>query len=596
MTASPSTAPKKPRWVRLKEVLPHAWRIARPRVPAMIAGLAFLAASRLASLALPAATHVFVDEVVGQGRTARLADLATWILGGAVVQALAAWALHRLLTVPTLALVAELRIRIIEHLLRLRVAFFDSAQTGALLPRVMNDVDGLRILFGSGFVEFAGSVFFAGFAAAYMWLLSPPLALVAGASILVFSLALGWAFWGFAPAYAERSRLIARTSGRLSEAISGIRVIKLFRAEDARADALAEDFRSLRDNAVRSATHDRRLAAVNTLVLAVLAVGVFAMAAREIAAGRLTLGEFMTFAMLLGFLASPVYVMVAVASQFADALVSIERVQQILDESPEGGVQGTERPASLRGDLAVEDLRFSYRPGVPVLHGVSFAAAAGTSVALVGPSGGGKSTLVALIARFYEPDAGTIRVDGRDAAALPVGEYRRALGVVPQDTFLFDASVRDNVRVARPDATDDAVAAACRDAHLDEFASRLPEGYDTVVGERGVRLSGGQKQRVAIARALLADPRILLLDEATSSLDADSERYVQDSLARLMAGRTTVAIAHRLSTIRRCDQILVVEGGRITARGTHEVLLRESPWYRASVTRQRDDAAAEVWV
>jgi subfamily B ATP-binding cassette protein MsbA len=576
----------------------------------MLVGVAFLALSRLASLALPAAARVFVDDVVSGAKTGRMSDVYLWVASGVAIQAICAFVLFRLLTVPTIELVSELRIRAISHLLRLRINYFDSKRTGALLPRVLNDVDSLRILFGQGFVEFMGSLLFSGFAAAYMWTLSPRLTLVAIATFLAFTALLAWAFWGLAPVYGERARLLAETTGRLTEAISGIRVIKLFRAEDRESRSLSEAVLKMRDNGVAMASHNRAFAVASTLIVGTLGLGLMTMALAEMRESRLTLGGLTTFVLLIGLLAGPVYMLMALAAQFADALVSIERLQEVLDSPPEGGQppEGATRPAEggdqtregaplTRGAaIRIEGVNFFYVPGAPVLHDVSLEAPAGTSLALVGPSGAGKSTIVSLLTRFYEPESGTIHVDDVEIRTIPLDRYRALLGVVPQDTFLFDATVRDNVRVARPEATDSEVEGACHAAHVDQFVSGFEKGYETVVGERGVRLSGGQKQRLAIARAVLADPRILLLDEATSSLDAESEALIQKSLTGLMRSRTTIVVAHRLSTIRRCDRICVVEAGRVTAWGTHDELLTVSKWYRESVTRQSGPESAEVFL
>lgn len=592
------TGSKKPRWIRLKEVLPHAWTVIRPRVPAMALGIVFLAVSRLTSLVLPASARVFVDDVLARGERGRLPELGMWLGLSVIAQVASSYALFRLLTLPTIQLVAELRVRAIAHLLRLRVQFFDSQRTGELLPRVLSDVESLRLLFGSGFVEFVGSVLFAAFSAAYMWSISPRLTFVAIATFIAFSSLLGWAFWGLSPVYSQRARLLAEATGQLSEALSGIRVVKLFRAEEREMRDLTDAVHAMRDNAVTMAVHNRVFAVVSSVITGALGLSLMALASEEIQTGQLTLGGLTTFVLLLGFLSGPVYMMMALAAQFADALISIERLQEVMAEPPEPfeGVAPSRPRAEVEAAIELRDVHFSYPQGSPVLKGVGFRIEPGTSLALVGPSGAGKSTVVSLLARFYEPQQGEILIDGLESRSFPLGQYRSLLGVVPQDVFLFDASVRDNVRVALPDAPDADVEAACLAAHVDDFVRQLKDDYDTIVGERGVRLSGGQKQRLAIARALLARPKIVILDEATSSLDAESEALIQESLRHLMKDRTTVVVAHRLSTVRQCHQILVLQGGRVEARGSHDELMVSSDWYRSSVTRQTESTRSDVWI
>lgn len=583
---------KKPKLERLLEVLPLAWSLVRPRLPALIAGLALILVSRSAGLVLPGSARIFIDEVIPGTHPERLQMLVAAIMGAAVVQALCSYLLFRVLTVRTIELVADLRTKGIAHLIGLAVPFFDRNQTGALLPRVLHDIEALRVLIGSGFIEFAGGVFFALVSAIYMWTISPRLTLVALLALIAFVSLLAWAFWGVAGTYGERARLMSATSGKLSETLSGIRVIKAYRAEERESLAMAASIEAMRDNAIEMAGNNRLFAFWSTLLVALLGLGLMLLGLGEIQQGRLSLGGFTSFTLLLGFLSGPVYMVVALAGQFADALVSLERLQAILDEPSE------ERPpesalaphplasSEVKGHMVFENVSFRYRDEEPVLRGVSFDAPAGTATALVGPSGGGKSTIMGLLAAFYQPQEGRITLDGHDVASVPLALYRSHLGVVFQDTFLFDASLRDNVLFARPDATEAEFKAACHSAHVEEFASRFVLGYDTLVGERGVRLSGGQKQRVAIARAFLANPRILLLDEATSNLDSESEALIQKGLETLLPGRTAFVIAHRLSTVRSCRQILVLDRGEVIERGSYEDLLRLGGRYASMLEQQ----------
>lgn len=584
--------PKKSRIQRLREVLPLAWTVVRPRVPALALGLLLILISRSAGLVLPATARVFIDDVVTGAKPEKMRFVFIAVFMAALVQAACSYLLFRVLTVRTIELVADLRTRGVAHLIRLAVPFFDRNRTGALLPRVLHDIEALRILIGSGFIDFAGGVFFAALSAVYMWTISPRLTLVALSGLIAFVLLLTWAFWGVAGAYGERARLLSETSGRLSEALSGIRVIKAYRAEERESAAMASAIAAMRDNAIEMASNNRVFSFWSTTLVGAMGLGLMAMALSEIREGRLTLGGLTTFSLLLGFLNGPVYMVVALSGQFADALVSIERLQAILAE-PGEAVAPAVTPstsslpaAEVKGRVAFEDVSFEYRPGEPVLKGVSFEAPPGTATALVGPSGAGKSTIMGLLAAFYRPQGGRITLDGHDIAALPLSDYRAHLGVVFQDTFLFDATLRENVLFARPDATEDEFSQACRSAHVDEFATRFSHGYDTIVGERGVMLSGGQKQRVAIARAFLANPRILLLDEATSNLDSESEALIREGLESLLPGRTTFVIAHRLSTVRSCHQILVLDHGEVIERGTYADLIRLGGRYASMLEQQ----------
>ncbi len=583
---------RKSRVQRLREVLPLAWTLIRPRLPALLVGLALILISRASGLVLPASARVFVDDVVNGSQPEKMRTVFLAVVAAAFLQAGCSYLLFRVLTVRTIELVADLRSRGIAHLIRLAVPFFDVNQTGALLPRVLHDIEALRILVGSGFIEFAGGIFFATLSGAYMWTISPKLTLIALLTLAGFVALLGWVFWGVSGAYAQRAQLLSETSGRLSETLSGIRVIKAYRAEEREAAVLSSSVMAMKANAIELAGNNRLFSFWSTILVGFLGLGLMSMALGEIQAGRLTLGGLTTFVILLGFLTGPVYMVVALAGQFADALVAIERLQAILAEPGEAtagvGASG-ESPliaSGVTGHVIFDQVSFEYRSGEPVLKEVSFEAPPGTATALVGPSGAGKSTIMGLLAAFYQPQSGRITLDGHDIRSLPLSDYRANLGVVFQDTFLFDASLRENVLFARPEATETEFKEACHSAHIDEFASGFALGYDTLVGERGVRLSGGQKQRVAIARAFLANPRILLLDEATSNLDSESEALIQHGLERLLPGRTTFVIAHRLSTVRSCQQILVLEQGRVIERGTYADLVRLGGRYASMLERQ----------
>lgn len=582
----------KSRWKRLRDVLPLVWSLVRPRLPALATGLVLILISRSAGLVLPATARVFVDDIVNGSEPDKMRTVFMAVLAASLVQAGCSYLLFRILTVRTIELVADLRSRGIAHLIRLGVPFFDAHRTGALLPPVLHDIETLRVLLGSGLVEFVGGVVFAVLSGIFMWTISPKLTLIALFALSGFAVLLGWAFWGVAGVYSQRAKLMSGTSGRLSEALSGIRVIKAYRAEERETAALSSSITAMKENAIEMATHGRLFSFWSTLLVAGLGLGLMTIALEEMSAGRLTLGGLTTFVILIGFLTGPVYMVVALATQFVEALVAIERLESIMSEPPEGSASAGAMAGSqwnaggVRGHVVFDRVSFEYREGEPVLNEVQFEARPGTATALVGPSGAGKSTIMGLLAAFYRPRSGAITLDGRDIFSLPLSEYRAHLGVVFQETFLFDATLRENVLFARPEASAADFAEACRSAHIDEFASRLNLGYDTVVGERGVRLSGGQKQRVAIARAFLANPRILLLDEATSNLDSESEAFIQEALERLLPGRTAFVIAHRLSTVRSCQQILVLEHGRVIERGTYSDLVRAGGRYAAMLEQQ----------
>jgi subfamily B ATP-binding cassette protein MsbA len=511
------------------------------------------------------------------------------VLAATALQGAASFALTQLLSKAAQRLIAEMRTKVQAHVGRLPVAFHDAHKTGDLVSRIMNDAEGLRNLVGTGLVELVGGGLTALVALVIMLRLSPGMTLLTFGSFGAFALVLRSGFRTLRPVFKERSQLYAEVQGRLTETLGGIRVVKGYHAEEREAAVFAGGARRILDNIFRTMTATSVMSLSGTAVLGVVGAAVMGVGTREILAGRLTVGGFFTFTVLLGFLAAPLFQVVAIGTQLSEALAGLERTREILRERPED--EDPRRSVALtdvRGEVVFEDVSFAYRPGEPVLEGVSLEAGPGTVAALVGPSGAGKSTVIGLVCAFHAPTSGRVLLDGVDLSTVRLDSYRRHLGVVLQEGFLFDGTIRDNVTFSRPAASEAEVREACRIARVDEFAERFPEGYDTVVGERGVRLSGGQRQRVAIARAILADPRILILDEATSSLDSESEALIQEGLGWLMKGRTTFVIAHRLSTIRRADQILVVEGGRIVERGTHDVLFAARGRYHEMYTRQHD--------
>ena len=451
----------------------------------------------------------------------------------------------------------------------------------------MTDVEGFRNLVGTGLVELAGGLLTASLAFGVMLTLSRPVTLLTLVAILAFMLVVYRAVKQLGPIFRERGQIYAEVTGRLTESLSGVRVVKAYEAENREAAVFASGIHRLLDNVFRTLSGTSALSLASTLLLGVVGAGVLYVGAHEILAGRMSVGSFFTYTVLLGFLVAPLIQIATIGSQLSEALAGLERTRELLSRDREDAdPRRTVELAQVRGRVTFEEVGFAYREGEPVLHGVSLVAEPGMVTALVGPSGAGKSTMIGLVCAFHTPGSGRVSVDGVDLATVKLDSYRRTLGVVLQETFLFDGTIRDNVAFARPDASEARVREACRIAHVAEFAESFPDGYATVVGERGVRLSGGQRQRVAIARAILAEPRILILDEATSSLDSESEALIQEGLAWLMKGRTTFVIAHRLSTIRRADQILVIEKGKVAERGTHAELYALAGRYREMYDRQ----------
>jgi subfamily B ATP-binding cassette protein MsbA len=550
-------------------------------------GFGLLAVNRICGLVLPGTTKFLLDEVIGKGRRELLAVLVLAAGGATLVQAVTSFALSQVLGKAAQRSITEMRRRVQRHVGKLPVAFFDQTKTGALLSRVMADAEGIRNLVGTGLVEVAGGLLTAALALGILFYLSVKLTVITISVLSLFGLVLLYAFKTLRPLFRERSRINAEVSGRLSESFSGIRVVKAYRAERREALVFSKGAHRLFRNVAKTMTGFAAVSAFSTLLLGVVAVAIMWIGSNEVLAGRMTLGSFFSFTLYLGMLVGPVIQVVSIGSQITEAFAGLERIREIRDESREDDRDASLEPLPrIVGHVEFENVVFEYEEGVPVLRNVSFEARPGTSTALVGPSGAGKSTLIGLVAAFYRPTSGVVRVDGHDLSRVRLADYRTQLGVVFQENFLFDGTVFENIAFARPDAPREEVLRAARIARCDDFVRELPDRYDTIVGERGVKLSGGQRQRVAIARAILADPRILILDEATSSLDSESEAAIQEGLAELMKGRTTFVIAHRLSTIRNADTILVLEGGQIIEQGDHGELLARGGRYFDLYTRQ----------
>jgi subfamily B ATP-binding cassette protein MsbA len=572
---------------RLKTLLPEVWALMKPRRYLLMAGAALMIVNRVCGLALPVSSKYLIDNVMRKGQIALLAPIVFAVVGATVIQGVTSFWLTQLLSKSGQRLIYEMRVRIQEHIGRLPVSFYDANKTGTLVSRIMSDVEGVRNLIGTGLVELVGGLITAVISTVLLFRTSATMTALVLVVVVAFGTVLQRAFKTVRPIFRERGKINAEVTGRLTETLGGVRVIKGYHAEQREASVFAKGAQRLLDNVFQSITTISLMTLASTVLMGLVGALIMFMGARQVAAHKMDIGDFVMYTSLLAFMIAPVIQIVNIGTQISEALAGLERTRQILREAPEDeDPLRTKILPSLAGLVQFQNVSFSYEEGKPVLNDVSFDAAPGTVTALVGSSGSGKSTMIGLISAFHSPKEGQVLVDGVDLSTVSLSSYRRQLGLVLQESFLFDGTIRENVSFSRPDATEEQIMDACHIAHVDEFAIRLSDGYNTVVGERGVKLSGGQKQRVSIARAILADPRILILDEATSSLDSESEALIQTGLAYLMQSRTTFVIAHRLSTIRRADQILVVEGGRIVERGDHAELYAMKGRYFDLYTRQ----------
>jgi subfamily B ATP-binding cassette protein MsbA len=572
---------------RLKAVLPEVWTLMRPRRGLLVLGFGLMVINRVSGFVLPASTKYLIDDVINKHHLLGLQKLIGAVVLATIVQGITSFALTQSLSKAAQRLISELRQKVQAHVSRLPVSFYDANKTGALVSRIMGDVEGVRNLLGTGLVDFAGGILTSAIALWWLMRISPRMTLIALGSLVVFGGFLSKAFSTIRPIFRERGKITADVTGRLTETLGGVSVIKGYHAEEREEAVFAGGVTRLLDNVMRTLTATSVMSLSASVLLGAVGAATMYIGARQSLAGTLTAGQFFSFTLTLPFLVAPMMQIVSIGTQLTEALAGLERTQELMAERPED--QDPKRTVELSdivGLVEFDNVSFTYDGTHEVLHDISFSSQPGTVTALVGSSGSGKSTTIGLVSAFYVPTKGMIRVDDVDLSTVRLDSFRTRLGVVLQESFLFDGTIRENVAFSRPGANEEEIMRACRIARVDEFAETFDDKYDTIVGERGVKLSGGQRQRISIARAILAEPRILILDEATSSLDSESEHMIQQGLSYLMQGRTTFVIAHRLSTIRRADQIMVMEQGRIVERGTHAQLYAARGRYYDLYTRQ----------
>jgi subfamily B ATP-binding cassette protein MsbA len=560
-----------------------------PRRKHLFLGLFLIVISRLASLVLPGASKYLVDDVIPSNDLNMLKWLIIAVVAAIVVQSVTSYALTQILSVEAQNLIAKLRSQVQSHIIKLPIRFFDNTKTGELVSRIMSDVEGVRNLVGTGFAQMIGGILTAVISLFLLISISPKMTLFVLLPVVVFGLVSLKAFGRIRPIFRERGKINAQVTGRLTETLGGIRVIKGFNAEEQEIKTFAQGVDELFQNVKASLTATSFVTSAGALLLGLASAGIMGLGGYMIMQEQLTFGDFLAFTLYLGFMIAPIVQMSNIGSQLTEAFAGLDRTEEIMNTPLES--DDNLRTLSLdkiKGNMVFDKVSFAYEEGKEVVREISFEAPSGSVTALVGTSGSGKTTIAGLAATFLNPDSGTILLDGNDLATVTLESFRSKLGVVLQDDFLFEGTIRENILFPRPDASEEQLHQAVRAAHVQEFTDRFEDGLDTLIGERGVKLSGGQRQRIAIARAILADPRILILDEATSNLDTESETLIQASLKDLMKGRTTFVIAHRLSTIRQADQILVIEQGNIVERGKHDELIAlEGRYYQLYTYQSR---------
>lgn len=572
---------------KLSDILPEIWSLVKPRLWLLSGCFFLMIVNRASSLVLPALSRPLIDKVMNAKDISLLPMIVGAAIAATILQGGTSYALTQLLSKSGQRLITDIRKQVQQHIGQLPVSFYDENRTGTLVARIMSDVEGIRNLVGTGVVECVGGVLTAIFAFVWLMHISVKMTLLTFIILLFFGLLLQYAFKTIRPIFRERAKIASEVAGRLNESLGGVRVIKGYHAEESEANVFAAGAERMLRNVISSITAQSFMGLAATAAQGIVTALVMYLGAHEHYADKLTVGQYFSYVMFLVFMVAPLIQLVSVGTQLTEAAAGLDRTREVLAQQQEDADPSrSQKIGVVSGEVRFDDVSFSYVDDKPVLHNISFESKPGTVTALVGSSGSGKSTIISLVCGFHTAQSGAVLIDGHDLATLKLSSFRSQLGVVLQETFLFDGTIRENAKFSRPDATEEDFLKACSIARVDEFAERFPEGYDTIVGERGVKLSGGQRQRISIARAILADPRILILDEATSSLDSESEALIQHGLSYLMQGRTTFVIAHRLSTIRRADQILVIEQGRILERGTHDELYKLGGRYYDLYTRQ----------
>jgi subfamily B ATP-binding cassette protein MsbA len=580
------TKPKKKK-INPRDALQDARELIWAHRNRLALGMMLMVVNRLVGLVLPASSKYLIDDVIIKHRGELLVPLALAVGAATLVQAVSSFALTQILGVAAQRAITEMRKSVQEHVTRLPIRYFDSTQTGVLISRIMSDAEGIRNLVGTGLVQLVGGLVTAAIALCYLFYLNWRMTSITLLALAAFGGAMATAFKKLRPLFRERGQINAEVTGRLTESLGGIRIVKAYAAEKREELVFARGAHRLFRNVARSMTGVSAITAFSTVIIGIIGVILILVGGRAILSGQMTPGDLVTYIFFTMMVAAPLVEIASISTQITEAFAGLDRIREIKRMTTEDDDEADrDRFPDMAGEITFDDVSFEYEEGAPVLKHVSFNAPAGSTTALVGSSGSGKSTLISLVMAFNRPLEGKVTADNRDLETIRLKDYRNQLGVVLQDNFLFDGTIAENISFSHPHATREQIIEASRIAHCEEFINGFADGYDTIVGERGVKLSGGQRQRVAIARAILAEPKVLILDEATSSLDSESEAMIQDGLQSLRRGRTTFVIAHRLSTIRSADQILVIEGGEIVEHGTHEELLAAGGRYKQLYDKQ----------
>jgi len=558
-----------------------------PRKKLLFVGLILIVISRLASLILPGASKYLIDDVIVNKDFDKLYTIILVVAGAILVQAVTSFLLTKLLSVEAQHLIAQLRVKVQQKILSLPVSFFDNSKSGELVSRIMTDVEGVRNIVGTGLVQLVGGTLTAVISLILLIKISPMMTAYVLVPVAIFGFVAMKAFGFIRPIFRERGKINAEVTGRLTETLNGVRVVKGFNAEQQEIKSFETGVEKLFLNIKKSLTSTALITSSATFLLGLASTGIMGIGGYMIMHDELTFGDFLAFTLYLGFMIAPIVQMSNIGSQLTEGFAGLDRTEEIMNiESEHDTKERVIELEAVNGDIAFENVSFAYEQDKEVIRNINIHAPRGSVTALVGSSGSGKSTIASLVSSFLIPHSGKITIDGKDLSKVTLNSYRKHLGVVLQDDFLFEGTIRENIIFPRPNASEEAIQEAVKAAYVNEFTDRFEKGLETVIGERGVKLSGGQRQRIAIARAILADPKILILDEATSNLDTESEALIQASLGNLMQGRTTFVIAHRLSTIRKADQILVIENGEIKEKGNHDELIAKQGRYFELFTYQ----------